>query len=457
MGSKRLLLVGVSFNNVNLETVTSVSYDGISLTPVGTSARMDDARVEIWQLVNPPLGTADVEVTFSNSLTSEAVAGALTVTGVDQADPLGPFGGGSGSGPTASVTVPTTDDELALAVFGCETCSSVSGAAPATEWWNETVSGGDVIAAGFTQPGGSIQATFDAFLGASDHWAFAAVSIHAAPPEPTPTPTNTPIPTPTDTPTPTPTHTPTPLPTDTPTPTPTDRPTATPTDTPTPTYTPTAAPTHTATPPPVMPSVVSVSTGNTRGGSISFGHTSTGTNRLLLVGVSINNGDLETVSSVSYGGVALTFVGAATRSNDARVEIWQLQNPPVGTADVVVNLSTDLRYAAIASAVTISGVDHADPLGDFVGSSGSGNASTLPVTSTEYELVLAVFACETCSSVVGSPPASEQWNEKVGNGIVIAAGFTQPGQNPQVTFDATLGSSDHWAFAAVPIRPASGP
>ena len=95
-GSNRLLLVGVSYNNDNSEVVNSVVWkDGLgdeqSLTPVGAVESVDDARVEIWSLVAPNPGTANVRVTFDTSLLQGGVVGAMSFTGVDQGTPLGTF------------------------------------------------------------------------------------------------------------------------------------------------------------------------------------------------------------------------------------------------------------------------------------------------------------------------------------------------------------------------------
>jgi hypothetical protein len=65
------------------------------------------------------------------------------------------------------------------------------------------------------------------------------------------------------------------------------------------------------------------STGSTVTNSLTISHTTAGNDRLMLVGVSMDNNQMETVASVSYNGIALTLVGAEVNDNDARVEIWQ--------------------------------------------------------------------------------------------------------------------------------------
>nr|NIO08774.1 hypothetical protein [Deltaproteobacteria bacterium]NIS70884.1 hypothetical protein [Pseudomonadota bacterium] len=114
-GSDRLMLVGVSFNNDSYETITGITFNGVPLTLVGTEANSDDARVEIWSLVNPDLGNHDVEITFNAALYRQAIAGVVTFSGVDQTSPLGTFASAEADGNLASVDVPSATDEL---VFG---------------------------------------------------------------------------------------------------------------------------------------------------------------------------------------------------------------------------------------------------------------------------------------------------------------------------------------------------
>ena len=135
------MLVGVSINNDNNETVTSVTYAGDALTLVGAVTESDDARTEIWQLTDNnglDTGTNNVVITFSAPLNKEAVAGVMTFTGVDQTTPLGTFASDKDddTGP-ATVTVSSAVDELVFAVATAENeVVSLTTQAPATEHWN---------------------------------------------------------------------------------------------------------------------------------------------------------------------------------------------------------------------------------------------------------------------------------------------------------------------------------
>ena len=289
-------------------------------------------------------------------------------------------------------------------------------------------------------------------------------------PSPTPTATLTPGPTSTPTDTLTPSDTPTPTGTETPgpSPTPTDTllpgPTATSTETSTPTATHTPLlPTDTPTPTPTsqisgVPAVDSVSSGTTGGISLSLSHTTSGSERLMLVGVSINNDNLETVASVSYAGMPLGLVGSVNHQgsggDDSRVEIWKLVDPPVGTQELLITFNADLLRYAVIGAITLTGVELVDPLGPFASSYADSASAGVTVPSAPGELVLAVFSCETCTSMSFTPPAVGRWGLVAGGGNTIGAGVTVDGDGAQVTLSASLGSSDHWAMGGVSIRPA---
>jgi hypothetical protein len=117
--------------------------------------------------------------------------------------------------------------------------------------------------------------------------------------------------------------------------------------------------------------VDSASNGQTQRTSMTISHTTSGTNRLMLVGVAINNNQSETVSSMTYNGAALTLVGTAASTTNTRVEIWRRIAPSTGTHDVVITFSGNLRMGARAGVMTFTGVHQTTPLGTFAGANGN--------------------------------------------------------------------------------------
>jgi hypothetical protein len=74
------------------------------------------------------------------------------------------------------------------------------------------------------------------------------------------------------------------------------------------------------------------------GSSIQFDHTVvTSSNGYLVVGVSVRSSAV-TVSSISYGGVALRPIVAASAGGYCRAELWGLAGPEPGAHPVQVTL-----------------------------------------------------------------------------------------------------------------------
>ena len=202
------------------------------------------------------------------------------------------------------------------------------------------------------------------------------------------------------------------------------------------------------------------STGSTTTNSLTISHTTAGTDRLMIVGITIDNNQYEVVSTVTYNSIALTFVGQETNDNDARVEIWQLSEAgglPTGTHDVDITFDANLVHPAVAGVITFTGVDQTTPLGSFFGNQHvSSNPGIVTVNSANGEMVLGVFSGETVNSVVTNAPATERWNLSAGGTgeTQYSAGSTDDGA-ASVSMVWSLGKADHWAAGGVSIKPAA--
>jgi hypothetical protein len=197
------------------------------------------------------------------------------------------------------------------------------------------------------------------------------------------------------------------------------------------------------------------------GSSLTFSHTTpSGSNRLLVVGVSVNN-DNRSVTGVTYNGVALTRAGTRSNDDDATAEIWYLVNPPVTTADVVVSLSGSIgsSYGFVAAALPLNGVDQSTPVGTFQSSTGDSSSASLNVTSSSSgDFVLAVYASEQGSnsgSCTQGSGQTEYWDTRGGSSgtTQLGCGMSKPGGGT-VSFSISNSNSDHWAMGAVPIKSA---
>jgi len=207
---------------------------------------------------------------------------------------------------------------------------------------------------------------------------------------------------------------------------------------------------------PSPPQVDAVSTATTASSSVTIAHTTSGANRLMLVGVSITKdtgGGAPSVSSITYNGVPLSFVGArATSDNFGRMEIWGLAPPATGTNNVVVTFSAKPN-AATVGVTTFTGVDQSTPLGTFASATGDSTDASVDVSSAAGQLVFDTLVVESVDDLDLVPGAgqTERWDlyrSKAANG----GGSTEAGAST-VTMSWSWSPADKWAIGAVPIRP----
>ena len=197
--------------------------------------------------------------------------------------------------------------------------------------------------------------------------------------------------------------------------------------------------------------------------TLSFSHTTTatGTNRLLIVGVSVNitNAPTTALTAVSYNGAALTFAGA---HNDAgktrRVEMWYLLAPASGANAVVVtiNVPAAVNVGVVAGATTFTGVDQTVPLGSFVSADGAAGANTqLDAPSVVNGMILDTLATDGTQTVTVSAPQVQAWNVQQGNNTnpgVNGTASTRTGA-PSVPISETFSGTSNWSLGAVSINP----
>jgi hypothetical protein len=213
--------------------------------------------------------------------------------------------------------------------------------------------------------------------------------------------------------------------------------------------------------------VDSISSGQTQRTSLTISHTTNASwsDRLMLVGVTLNNSQSETVSGITYNGDPLAPVDSVANGTDIRVEIWSLVAPDTGAHNVVITFSANLRYGAKAGVMTFSGVNQGTPLGTFASASGNSTTATVNVSSATNELVFDTVGCQgndgptVCTGFWEGGGQSSRW-ELIDNDAGTAteqedgAGSTKAGATSVTMSWDFYGSAGPWAIGAVPIRPA---
>jgi len=108
-GSDRLLIVNVYHRT----TITSITYNGVGLTEIGTINNADlGAKASMWRLINPASGSNTIQVNSSGGIFGEGVG--ISFTGVDQATPLGTHQKAGSYGSPATITVIGVTDGMII-------------------------------------------------------------------------------------------------------------------------------------------------------------------------------------------------------------------------------------------------------------------------------------------------------------------------------------------------------
>lgn len=190
--------------------------------------------------------------------------------------------------------------------------------------------------------------------------------------------------------------------------------------------------------------------------SLSWSHTCSGSDRLLVVGT--NSGDLtagdRVVNSITYNGVNLTKI-RSDDSGNSRAEIWYLVNPANGANTLQVNFAGS-NIDIQAGAISLTGVDQSAPLDANNGAVGSSTSSSVSVTtSADNAWVVDALIVEGSPSVsVGGGQTSRWFQNNVNS---RGRGSTEGPKTPagSVSMSWSLESSQPWRISAASFAPTS--
>ena len=186
-------------------------------------------------------------------------------------------------------------------------------------------------------------------------------------------------------------------------------------------------------------------------------HRTTGSNLLLLVGVSMLSVAGSSVSSITYDGNALSLVRVRTSATGTiRVEIWKLVAPATGVKTIAVTLSAALD--SIASASTFTGVDQTTPTeadNDNSATNGIDAAdATVDVTTiADNDWVFDCVATDDTAITVGAGQTSRtNVTGTLGSGATSTEGPKTPAG--VVTMSWTdIAALQTWTTVGVAVRP----
>lgn len=146
------------------------------------------------------------------------------------------------------------------------------------------------------------------------------------------------------------------------------------------------------------------STYQTAQSTYSWNHTCTGSNRELIVTISMLSVAGSSVTGITYNSVAMVFLGAkASVSGAVRIEMWGLVNPSSGLNSIAVTLSTGLD--SIGGAISYTGVHQTSPTEGFNSASATNvdaaDATVTITTVADNDWVVAGVASDDTAITAG--------------------------------------------------------
>ena len=182
--------------------------------------------------------------------------------------------------------------------------------------------------------------------------------------------------------------------------------------------------------------------------TLSSFNAGTGTDRLLVVGISAN--DINAVA-VTFGGIPLTQAVSSFSNHDS--EFWYLKNPS-GTANIVITMAGSA--AAVVGAYAFSGVDQADPIPTTATNFATvdSNPSISLITKFPNSWILDLPSIGG-GVTLGSPTCTQQWNINRPDIITGASSSRMAAFPAVVTCNWTAsGSGAPWNDAAIEVKAA---
>jgi len=194
----------------------------------------------------------------------------------------------------------------------------------------------------------------------------------------------------------------------------------------------------------------------------SWSHTVTGTNTLLLAAI-VCDTDATTITSINYGGVAMTQIIAGSgnyiHANNAGagwVAVYKLAGAAAGTATITAALSASSVWEA--GSLSFNGADTVTPLGTPQAAEGTSlSQPTMSFTPTTSGRIIAAFL--GCGNFINSAtaPLTSRWINNTGgsNAGGMSAGATAPSTGSAVTVAWSI-TADFWGIQAVEVLPGTG-
>lgn len=171
-----------------------------------------------------------------------------------------------------------------------------------------------------------------------------------------------------------------------------------------------------------------------------------GANRLLLVGVSADNSN---VNSITYQGISLARAAGSFYNDDS--EFWYLADPPTGTGDILVTMAGSAHLAV--GAYLLSGVDATDPVPSSTATDQSTGNPSITITTKYPDSYVADLPSTYGGSTLSSPTCKEGWEAGITGGVTGGSSTEATTSAGSVTCSWNNNiSSNGWDDTAVEVK-----
>ncbi len=183
----------------------------------------------------------------------------------------------------------------------------------------------------------------------------------------------------------------------------------------------------------------------------TFNHTVTGSDTILLVGISISDSNpaRRFVGGVTYNGVAMTEINHADSGGSIYAGLWILVNPATGSNSVAVSATCD--YISIG-AISLTGARQStqpDNSGIATANSSGPSKAITPVASNTW--IVSVLGAQAIITTTGTQ--TEKWNDNNSGTRNGAGGVQGPLAIASTNSTWSLDHGDEWATVVASIAP----
>lgn len=202
----------------------------------------------------------------------------------------------------------------------------------------------------------------------------------------------------------------------------------------------------------------STGNGGTSVSSISWSHTTgSQSNRLLLVGISLQNETLSVNSVVFNNTTNLSLVpgGSKSCSVSCHTELWYAVNPPASTTGNIV-VTASGTTSITGGAIMLYNVDQSNTFGTTVTGADTGQVTSfnVNVTTVANQMVVDAVSGSGAGTLrwVNNSAQTSYWSDNTRND---GAGSFKQATTTTTNMAWTDASADNWAEVAVPVNPSS--